>query len=70
MDGLAKLLVAAGVGLVLLGLAVAAGARLGLGRLPGDLRWETDNVTVYAPIATCVVVSIVGTVLVNLLTRR
>lgn len=29
-----------------------------LGRLPGDLRWESGNVRVYFPIATCIVISL------------
>lgn len=34
-------------------------SRLGLGRLPGDVRIETANGVFYFPITTCVIVSIV-----------
>ncbi len=55
---LGKWLVVAGLVLVLIGLAVMLGGRLGLGRLPGDIRYKSDNVTIYIPIATCILVSI------------
>ena len=52
--------------LIIIGLAiVAAGvlwpwlARLGLGRLPGDIVIERANFTLYAPIATGVLISLV-----------
>lgn len=70
MDPLAKLLIALGAGLVVLGGAVALGSKIGLGRLPGDLRWEGDGVQVYVPLATCLLVSVVATVLLNLFLRR
>ena len=67
---LARLLVFAGVGLIVLGLLVRIGAPLGLGRLPGDVRWESGNVRVFAPIMTCVLLSLALTLLLNLFTRR
>jgi len=70
MVSIAKVLMAAGVGLVVLGGAMALGSKLGLGRLPGDPRWEGDGVQVYVPVATCLLVSLVATVLLNLFLRR
>lgn len=67
---LAKILVGAGVVLVLAGLLVAVGGRLGLGRLPGDLRFGSDNVRVYVPVTTMIIVSLVLTIVVNLFLRR
>ena len=34
-------------------------AKLGLGRLPGDIRVETENGFFYFPITTCIVISVV-----------
>ena len=51
------------------GLLVAASA-LGLRRLPGDLSFGKGNVRVYLPLATSILVSVVATVLLNLLFRR
>jgi hypothetical protein len=53
-------------GLVVLGLVLAALgslwpwlAKMGLGRLPGDLVIERENVRSYAPLATSLLVSVV-----------
>lgn len=67
---LAKILIGAGILLVLAGALVAVGGRLGLGRLPGDLRFGSDNVRVYVPVTTMVIVSVILTVVVNLFLRR
>jgi hypothetical protein len=67
---LAKVLVGAGILLVLAGLLVAVGGRLGLGRLPGDLRFGSDDVRVYVPVTTMIIVSVVLTIVVNLFLRR
>jgi hypothetical protein len=59
------------IGLVLLvaGLAWPWLAKLGLGRLPGDIRIETENGGFYFPIVTCIVVSIVLSLLLYLFRR-
>jgi hypothetical protein len=48
-----------GVLLVLLGLAWPLITKLGLGRLPGDIRIERDGFSFYFPITTAIVISIV-----------
>jgi hypothetical protein len=63
------------VGRILLigGLVVAAvGAvfLLGGGRLPGDLSFGRGNARVYIPLATCLIVSVVATIVLNLFSRR
>ena len=40
-----------------------------LGNLPGDIRYESDNVRLYFPLATMVIISIVGTIILNILIR-
>jgi hypothetical protein len=54
-----KLLIGAGVVLILVGLAWLVGERFGLGRLPGDIVIERGNFRVYFPIATSPIVSVV-----------
>jgi hypothetical protein len=54
-----KFLIVAGVVLIAVGIAWLAGERLGLGRLPGDIVIERDNMRIYLPIMTSVVISIV-----------
>jgi hypothetical protein len=64
--------------LLVLGFAVAAvGAVMlllpqmpWLGRLPGDVRIERERFTIYVPIVSCLVVSGVLTLILNLFFRR
>lgn len=67
-ESIGRLLLISGVGLFVLGLILMLAGRLDLpfGRLPGDIVFQRDNVTVYAPLVSCLVTSIVLTVLLNL----
>jgi H+/Cl- antiporter ClcA len=67
----AKLLIFLGVVLVIAGIAVLAlrGLNVPLGRLPGDFLYRGKNTTVYFPLATSVVVSVVLSVLLYLVSR-
>lgn len=58
-----------GVVLIALGLLWPLIGKLGLGRLPGDFVIERDNFTLYLPIGTCVVISIVLSIVFWLLNR-
>ncbi|PSQ72139.1 MAG: DUF2905 domain-containing protein [Bacteroidetes bacterium QH_1_64_81] len=67
---LGRLLLYMGLGLAVLGgLVVLLGRVVDLGNLPGDLLYEGDNVRVYVPIATMIVLSVVLTLLLNLALR-
>jgi hypothetical protein len=59
------------VGLVIAGVGVAWPwlSKLGLGRLPGDIRIESENGGFYFPIVTCLIVSVVLSVLLWLFRR-
>ena len=48
-----------GVALVILGLAWPWIEKLGLGRLPGDLRYEREGFSFYFPLTTSLIVSLV-----------
>ena len=70
MPELGKLLMVAGALLLLVGLALTLAPHVPwLGRLPGDLRIERPGLRLYFPIVSCIVLSIVLTLLVNLLRR-
>ncbi len=56
--------------LLVLGALFLLLGRLGLDRLPGDLVVRRGNVTVYFPIGLMILVSVVGTILLNLFLRR
>lgn len=66
---LGLLIVALGVGAIVIGLLVAAGGLSWFGRLPGDIRYQGENTRVYVPITSMILVSVVLTVIVNLLSR-
>jgi hypothetical protein len=67
-----RLLISAGIVLVLVGLAVILVDRLGihLGRLPGDIRVEGKRGAFYFPIVTCLLISAVLSLIAWLFGRR
>ncbi|MFQ6027985.1 MAG: DUF2905 domain-containing protein [Dehalococcoidia bacterium] len=70
LSGLGRLIIIFGVLLVVLGIVlVLAGKIPFLGRLPGDFVLRRDGFTLVAPIATMILISLVLTILVNLLLR-
>ena len=64
-----RILIAVGVVVLLAGLLWPWLSRLGLGRMPGDIRLETDHGFFYFPITTCVIISIVISLLIWFLRR-
>jgi hypothetical protein len=64
-----RILIIAGVILLLVGLAWPLLTRLGLGRLPGDIMVERGNFRFYFPLATSLVVSVFLTLLFWLFRR-
>jgi hypothetical protein len=59
MSNMQRILIAIGAVLLLVGLLWPWLSSLGIGRLPGDIRVETENGVFYFPITTCAVISIV-----------
>jgi hypothetical protein len=69
--GIARFLILTGLLLVGAGILVLAAPRIPwLGRLPGDLRFGKGNVRVYFPLATCLILSLLLTLIMNVLRRR
>jgi hypothetical protein len=62
-----KFLILAGLVLIAVGLLWPQLAKLGLGRLPGDIVVERDGFSFYLPITTMIIVSVVVTILFRLL---
>jgi uncharacterized protein HemY len=58
------------LGLVLLVAGHFSGKVPWLGRLPGDIHIERGNWTLYFPLATCLIISVVLTLLFSLFGRR
>ena len=60
MNELGKLIVVVGLVVVAIGLLLWSGlGRNWLGRLPGDIHYSRGNFTVYFPIVTCILLSLV-----------
>jgi hypothetical protein len=61
-----------GAGLVLVGIGASVwllGRFVDLGNLPGDVAYRSESVRIYVPITTVIIVSIILTVLLNILLR-
>jgi len=71
MSGMGRTIVALGVLLVVIGLVVMAGDRLPirLGRLPGDIVYRGKNSTFYFPLMTCILISVMLSVVLWLINR-
>lgn len=60
MNELGKVLVALGVLIAIVGLLLWSGIGRGwLGQLPGDIRIKRENFSFYFPLATCLIISLV-----------
>jgi hypothetical protein len=66
---LGKLVLLAGLVLVVVGLALWSGLLAWFGRLPGDLRFEGENTRVYVPLTSMLLVSFALSVLIWLVRR-
>ena len=60
-----------GLGLVILAVGIVWPilSRIGLGRLPGDIGYEHDGTAFYFPLVTCILISVVLSVLFWLFNR-
>jgi hypothetical protein len=70
MGDIGRVLMVAGGALFLVGLFLALGIRLpGFGQLPGDITIQRGNFTLYAPLTTMIIISVVLTLVLNLISR-
>jgi len=67
---LGKVLIGGAVVLLVLGGPILLLGRLGVDRLPGDLVFRRGNATFYFPIGLMILISVVGTIVLNLVFRR
>jgi DUF2905 family protein len=56
---MARFLIVLGLVILVVGLLWPYLSKLGLGRLPGDIVIERENTTYYFPLATCLLLSVV-----------
>jgi hypothetical protein len=70
LENIGRLLIGGAIVMLVVGGLFLLLGRFGLDRLPGDLVFKRGNVTVYFPIGLMILLSIVGTILLNLFLRR
>jgi hypothetical protein len=64
-----RFLIALGLAILLVGLLWPYLSRIGLGRLPGDIVIERDNVTFYFPLMTCLLLSVAFSLILWVVSR-
>ena len=69
-ESIGKLLLAGAVALLVLGGLFLLLGRFGVERLPGDLVFRRGNLTFYFPIGLMILLSVVGTIVLNIVLRR
>jgi hypothetical protein len=70
LEGIGKLLIGGAIVLLVLGGLLLLLGRFGIDRLPGDLVFRRGNFTLYFPIGLMILLSVVGTIVVNIVFRR
>jgi multisubunit Na+/H+ antiporter MnhB subunit len=67
----ANLVIAVGAGIVVVGVALRyfPGLFSWFGNLPGDIRRETENTTIFIPITSMLVVSVLASVILGVVSR-
>ena len=61
-----KLIIILGIVILIIGLLYPYIKKLGLGQLPGDIMFKSGNSIFFFPIVTCIIISVVLTIIFNL----
>lgn len=71
IQSVGRVLLIIGASIALIGLLLMSGGRFTpwLGRLPGDFRFQGGNVSCFFPLATSIIVSLILTILLNIVIR-
>ena len=71
MESIARYLMIGGIIIFLIGGGIFLAAKFGipLGRLPGDIRIEGENGSFYFPLTSSILVSVILSILLNIITR-
>jgi hypothetical protein len=70
LEGVGKLLIGGALVLLVLGGLFLLLGRFGLDQLPGDLVFRRGNFTLYFPIGLMILLSVIGTIVLNIILRR
>jgi hypothetical protein len=71
LEPIARVLMIAGISLFIVGGLIYLFSRLGINifQLPGDIRFQTGNVTCLIPLVSSIILSIVLTIILNVVIR-
>ena len=61
-----KILILLGIMILIIGLLYPYIKKLGFGQLPGDMMFKSGNSTFFFPIVTCIIISLILTIIINL----
>lgn len=71
LNAFGRLLIISGLLLIIIGIFLKWGGKIPwLGRLPGDILIRRGNFTFYIPLATCIILSIILSLIFALFSRR
>ncbi|HET7830413.1 MAG TPA: DUF2905 domain-containing protein [Candidatus Limnocylindrales bacterium] len=71
MEPMGRVLIVVGLLIAVVGVVMVFGSRIPiLGHLPGDITIKGENVTIFIPLGTMIVVSIVASLVLAVLNRR
>ena len=65
-----RFLIIAGVAIAAIGCLFLMADKLPIGRLPGDFSFGKNNFKIYIPVTTCILISILLTLIVNFFSRK
>ena len=61
-----KILILLGIIILIIGLLYPYIKKFGFGQLPGDMIFKSGNSTFFFPIVTCIIISLILTIIINL----
>jgi len=67
---LGRFLIIAGTIIIVVGVLLLLADKFPIGRLPGDLRFGNEKIRIYVPVATCILLSIVITLIFNFFSKK
>ena len=65
-----RFLITLGLTIAALGLVITVVPKLGIGHLPGDIVLKRKNFTLYIPLASSILISVLLSLLINLFRRK
>lgn len=71
MQNLGKTIIIIGLTLVVIGAALTVAGKIGLpfGKLPGDITYQKKNITIFAPLGSMLVLSLIISLILNIFSR-